>query len=106
MTFFDWLATLPYEQWLSLAALALLAVLVALAQLCRLTRVVVRGYPPTPRPDSAAGRRDCDNDDNLTGKCLKAGQGCRTTGECDQAVHWVSLGLRPPQTEPAEEAEE
>jgi hypothetical protein len=46
----------------------------------RTLRVLIRGYPP-----AVPAKQECNNDDNLTGLCLKPA-GCKTVDECSECV--------------------
>lgn len=73
------------SQWWFLA-LVVAAPCATLAYLGRAVRIVLRGYAPTPeRVEVAPELPGCDNDENLTGRCLRVG-GCRSEAECNRMV--------------------
>ncbi len=75
----------------------LLAVVLICALTLRAVRLVLRGYPPVtqkpPAPPYTPSPQDCQHDENLTGKCLKAG-GCGTSYECVATVEKHGTGTK------------
>lgn len=80
--FTQWTAGLQVFFCLGSMFILTFAFLLFLVSLNRTIRILIRGYPTnyyTPHT------QECNNDDNLTGFCIKPG-GCRTIHECHNAI--------------------